>query len=550
MLTHSIMKKLFKKYISLVFLLMGVSCNLDQLQNPNEVTPTSADPAYILNGIRLGVRDAFFESTKPTQQLMRMYAAINGKVYTQQFGVTAFDQLWINIFQEVLINCQTVLTKVDGVAGLEAVAAEAKLSQAYVTMLAVDLFGDIPYTETLQGGKNFNPGLDKGSDVYPKALAAVNSAMNDIAKSTSSSRTYGVSFDQLTRIANTLKLKYYLNTRLVDGATAKTEINNLTADTTKTPMISWTGGWTFEYGSNLSAPDTRHPWYSGNYTQGASDYMSNSYMFDMYYSGDPRMRYYFYRQQTSPTTDVNAAPCVGNSLAQKPWMDQNGAFCQVAAGYWGRDHLNDDGIGPDTKGRTAWGLYPAGGRFDASQNEPTALGQGAGGAGIMPIFMGSYSYFMLAEAALTLGTNGDPKALTLKGVEASLRYVQAFASRDAEVASGKGTSRLMTETTIQNYLNTISTNYDNSTDKLDFVIHQFWLAAFGNGNELYNAYRRTNGSPKNLQRAYKTADPGDFYRSLIYPNVYLSRNSTAPGQKPDGKQVFWDTNPAGNAFMY
>lgn len=536
------MKKLIKKYLSVLVLLVAASCNLDQLTNPNEVTPSQSDPAYLLNGVRIGVRDVFYNATMPTMQLTRMIAAFSGKTYNQQFGVTSFDALWTSTFQSVLINCKTLTDKVNGVKGREEILAETKILQAYVTMTAVDLFGDIPYKETLDPN-NFNPALDKGSDVYPEALALINSALSDLSALTSNSNIV-----QLTRMANTLKLKYYLNTRLVDAATAKTEINKLLAASAK--FIDSGSDWTFEYGTNLSAPDTRTPWYANNYTQGGSDYMSNSYMFDMYYSSDPRMRYYFYRQQDVPSTDVNALPCVGNTLAQKPWLDQNGAFCQAPAGYWGRDHLNDDGIGPDTKGRAVWGLYPAGGRFDSDQGIPSALGQGAGGAGSMPIFMGSYTYFMLAEAALTLGTTGDPKALLLQGVKTSLETVRGYASRDFELAAGKGTAYKMTDTDRDNYLASVSTNYDAATDKLDLVIHQYWLAAFGNGIEIYNAYRRTNGSPKNLQKAYKTPDPGDFYRSLIYPNVYLSRNSSAPSQKPDGKQVFWDTNPAGNASIY
>lgn len=518
--------------------LLVSSCNLDQLTNPNELSPEQADAEYILNGIKLGVKDMFFDFTQPTMQLTRMTAAINGKSYNQQFTVTSFDKLWLDMYTGVLINCRTLAEK-SGVTPEQ--LATSQILQAYMMMVAVDLFGDVPYSEALDP-ENFNPALDKGADIYPKALALLNEAIFTLG---------GAKADnQWVRIANTLKLRYYLNTRLVSPTTSKSEIQKLIDS--QAVLIDQGTDWTFEYGTNLSAPDTRSSWYKNNYTSGASDYMSNSYMFALYNGGvggnpDPRIRYYIYRQIDAPSTDVNALPCVNNPVSSKPWLDPKGAYCQVAAGYWGRDHLNDDGIPPDGKLRATWGVYPAGGRFDADQNEPAALGQGAGGAGSLPMLMGSFTDFMLAEAAMTLGTSGDPKALLASAIRKSLETTRSYADRDTEFDALTKTAYGMTDGDINNYLTKAMADYDASSDKLNYLIYQYWLAGFGNGIEIYNAYRRT-GKPTNLQHAYKTADPGAFYRSLIYPNSYLSRNSNAPAQKKQEVQVFWDTNPAG--FIY
>ena len=101
-------------------------------------------------------------------------------------------------------------------------------------------------------------------------------------------------------------------------------------------------------------------------------------------------------------------------------------YCTLADGYWGRDHLDDDGIPPDTRARTFWGVYPGGGEFDADQGLPASAVSGLQGAGAEMIMLDSYVKFMLAESALTLGTTGDAKQLLLDAVASSIAHVMAF----------------------------------------------------------------------------------------------------------------------------
>jgi hypothetical protein len=73
------------------------------------------------------------------------------------------------------------------------------------------------------------------------------------------------------------------------------------------------------------------------------------------------------------------------------------AYCMAGDGYFGRDHGDPSGIPPDGQYRTAWGIYPAGGDFDAlavntgaassvQASQVTLTGTpGARGAGIHPI---------------------------------------------------------------------------------------------------------------------------------------------------------------------
>ena len=65
--------------------------------------------------------------------------------------------------------------------------------------------------------------------------------------------------------------------------------------------------------------------------------------------------------------------------------------------------------------------------FDDNSYEPiVSRSVGTQGSGISPIMLSSYTHFMLAEAALKLGTTGDALTYLLAGVEQSIDSAMAF----------------------------------------------------------------------------------------------------------------------------
>jgi len=214
-------------------------------------------------------------------------------------------------------------------------------------------------------------------------------------------------------------------------------------------------------------------------------------------------------------------------------------WCTLPDGYWGRDHLDDDGIPPDTRARTLWGVYPAGGEFDMDQGLPGNAASGLQGAGAEILMQESFVKFMLAEAALTLGTTGDPRELLLEGVESSISHVMAFGADIAEMPYIPVTQE------ITDYVTEVGTLYDAATtteERLEVIAKEYYIALFGNGVESYNLVKRTT-MPSNLQPAL-LADPGNFPRTFNYPANCVNLNSSI-AQKAHTVQVFWDTNPAG-----
>jgi hypothetical protein len=423
-----------------------------------------------------------------------------------------------------------------------------------VLMHLVDYFGDVPLKEAIDPS-NFNPNVDKAADVYAAALADLNKAIENFNAKSKSGATgdlfYGGNTDSWIRVANTMKLKYYLNRRLVDAAGSTSAINALVAEN---KLISTAGqNFSFKFGTNLTNPDTRHPRYAGQYSPtGGGDYQSNSYMAQLFDGGrgfqDPRIRYYFYRQTTANTKDINELRCI--TLVKPGHYGAKDVFCvpTPSAGYWGRDHLNNEGIPPDNLKRTAWGIYPAGGLYDNDGNRGVSLGGGAGGAGIHPIMMRSFVDFMLAESALTLKTTGDARVLLKSAMEKSFVDVRSLAlgtSEASKIAGFEAEKGIKWADDVTKYVDYVLAQYDAapSTDaKLDVLATEYWVALHGNGIESYNLYRRT-GKPSGQQPALDP-NPGSFARSLYYPLSYVTRNKNAKQKANAAVQVFWDNNPA------
>lgn len=545
---------MIKKLSALLLLLcMGAvsSCKLDLLDNPNAVTTNNTDINYLLNSIELSYRTHFNQMSDPGMRLTRMLNQ-GAAIYDNAVSPGNFDGAWETAYAGLMTDVKTLIPLAES-SELFVHAGIARTLRASVLLNLVDGFGDVPYSQAIDAA-NFNPAVDPAQSIYEAALAELDKAIANFAATSKSGATsdliYGGNADSWTRVANSLKLKAYLNRRLIDKAGATTAINALIAGNR---LISTaTQNFAFKFGSNLTNPDTRHPRYAGQYSPtGGGDYQSNSYMGTLYSSKgfqDPRMRYYFYRQTVKNPTDVNALRCITNS---KPahYTDAD-VFClPTNVGYWGRDHLNNEGIPPDGLLRTAWGVYPAGGLYDNDAGVPVSLGAGAGGAGIHPILMRSFVDFMLAESALTLGTNGVAKDLLKSAIEKSMADVRAMALGTIEsgkISTYEAANNFVWADQVTKYVTKVLADYDAAatTDaKLNIIATEYWLALYGNGIESYNLYRRT-GKPSNQQPALD-ASPGSFPRSYYYPSTYIIRNANAKQKASLTVPVFWDNNAAG-----
>ncbi len=575
------MKNIFKIFLAfglLVFVSACDSLDLDEIAiNPNSVTPENADINLVMNNILIELGDLTDEVSDETMPYVRMAAMTGGDRYDNQDAPNNFDFTWSLAYAQIIPDCNTVITLAND-AGLTRHSGIANIVKAYTMMTMVDLFGNVPYSQAFQGTDQQNPAIDNGADVYAAALGLLEKAIADLNNASgevSNDIFYDGDETKWIKLANSLKLRYFVNTRLVNGD-ATAQINALISANN---MISAADeDFAFQYGTTRANPDSRHPYYADGYEVGGpSWYMSNHAMWMHWgetFTEDPRLRYYYYRQDCDETDEdfftlnCQELPYPTHFPAGLPWCTASSDFGDPAmkyTGYWGRDHGNDDGIPPDDLKRTAWGLYPAGGKFDADDcmcqfedadmdGEPdnpndcanvSNMGtDGGGGAGIQPIIMSSFVNFLRAEAALTLGTADDARAQLEAGVKNSIAKVTSFSSiADVDPAFEPD------QTAIDDYVTEVLNKFDNADDdgKLDLIMKQYMVAAQGNGLEIYNGYRRTC-KPSNLQ-PLRLADQGEFPRTMWYPANFVNRNSDPNAKQKDNLTVttFWDTNPAGCA---
>jgi len=540
------------KFISLLFLSVGLLINtscettdLDKTEDPNGLPLSATNPDLILSGVQVAFATNIQNLGTSAAEVSRLEYMF-GRNYQNAYGATFFNTEWSGSYRNVLKNIQvmnTIATERD----LKKHLAMGQVFEAFTIVSLVDTFGDIPYSEALDIN-NLTPKLDSGAEVYAAALVLLDQAIaNFNATSTvvpSVDFYYNKNWTKWARLANTIKLKIYIQTRLVD-ATALANFNQIISSGN---YIQTGDDFQFAWGVSNTNPDSRHPKFILNYTPSGVEagYQAN-WLLDVMRNEksvqDPRMRYYFYRQVNDVPVSEQDLRC---SVEPAPphYVTGGYTYCIIDNndGYWGRDHGNDEGIPNDRAKRTAAGVYPAGGRFDGNNfvaiGGAAALNFGGKGNGITPILLSSTVDFWRAEAALVGGT-GNAKALMLDGIQKSFTKVRAFVSKDP-TANLSFVPPLSNDVT---YLADVSAIYDaaaSSNDKLNVVIKEFFITLYGNGIDAYNAYRRT-GFPRDVQ-ANIEPNPGAFIRSFLYP---ASETNTTPNvpQKVVSQKVFWDNNP-------
>jgi hypothetical protein len=468
--------------------------------------------------------------------------------YETAYTPTSYDGLWSNSYAGILADIK-VLKKIAADKGFKRHAGIAKTLEAFTLMTLVDAFGSIPFSEALDAS-NFNPKADDGAAVYAAALELLKSAKTDFsgtATGTPNDYYYANNYTRWTKLVNTLMLKYHLNRRLIDKAGSTAAIAALI---TENNMLGVGDEFTFKYGVSGNDPDSRHPDFAGQAQAGGGDYQSTYFMWHLTEAkgfDDPRAKYYFYRQVGANTTSPSEMECI--TQFKPSHYPEDMVFCLPGErGFWGRDHLDNDGIPPDGLKRTLYGVYPAGYRFD--NNTPAAAGSAdvaTSGAGILPILLPSFVDFMLAEAALTLGTAGNAKDLMASGITKSINFVRTWSlttNQAPKITAFESTTTFDANRT--KYLAAVAAQYDaasTETAKMKILGREYWISLYGNGVEAYNLYRRT-GQPSGMQPGLQPA-VGNFPRSFIYPSVYVNTNSNAK-QKADFKvKVFWDNNADG-----
>lgn len=524
------------------------SCSdfLDINEDPNN--PSDAELSLILPSIQINLAGAMSGTANSLGDYASMYTHQTVQRGTEQndyafkgddAGVSApwrvFNTFALNDLEQLLQKAAEVESG--------PYLGVGKIMKAYIYSVMVDVWGDIPFSETQQGSENLFPKFDDDAAIYDAILALIDEGIGNLAQPSSftpgeDDLFYGGDLDKWRKFANTLKLKLYTQLRLVRDVSA--EVNKLIAED---DMISGPADdFEMQYGTS-AGPDNRNPVYAQEYAPGGARNYISPYFFeimkgintfhtnDIYLNIlDPRIPYYFYNQLPDGASDDDAE----NACSYCPSRSGTG-FLSI----WMFSFNIDPNEGFDqATSQTVMGLYPIGGRFDDS----TGVNINYNGAGDTPQRLLTYyaRKFLEAELAITGVSDGDARAAFEEAMYASFDKVN-------EIAAAAGAPEL-SDSIVMDYVEKVLTRYDaaDQMGKLEHIMTQKWIATFGFSIDAYTDYRRT-GYPRlhdadtdNLNvtssnRLYPVAYP--------YPQDELDRNPNAPGQRNiTSDRVFWDPN--------
>ncbi|WP_260607298.1 SusD/RagB family nutrient-binding outer membrane lipoprotein [Chitinophaga polysaccharea] len=512
-----------------VLLVTGCKKFVDINTDPNN--PTTAQLSLLLPATEVSMAANMYQLNSGTATFMQYTVFSSGLSRLQQQG-TSFNDSWDGFYTQTLNDIESVIKS--GTAQEQwGYVAIAKLEKAYLVSLMVDMWGDIPYSQSQKGQETVSPPFEKGADIYEDLLKMIDEAAADAAKVSaatlvpaSSDLLYGGLKSSWLMMAGSLKLKLYNQIRLVNPERSATAIKALIAD--PVALINTNAmDFTFRFGPGQN-PNNRHPWHRSEYQGSKTFYMSQSLIDLLFNNDDPRLRYYIMRQ--------NATAGLNNSANSN--------------GYYGRNPGDGTAAPADLNRRSTFGIYPAGGLYDnapvnnipagnkylTNTNATGALkvvGPTDGtGAGIMPMITNAMVKFIRAEAALTLNTGDDARQAFKDGITAHLNSLSTYAAANGGIP--------LPAATITGFTDDLLVKYDAATNagKLELVMTQKYIAQYGNGMEAYNDYRRT-GLPV-LRTPLSPLNT--FPLRLYYSETELTAN-TSLGNDASRLQVAQQTTP-------
>ncbi len=413
--------------------------------------------------------------------------------YTDEQRYNEAPGSWSAYYRSSLAPLKTVIeTSVDTRGNTANLNATAQIMYAVVFKRITDTFGDIPYTDALQGGDNPNPVYDKQEDIYHDLISKVKEArdMFDDNAFTLDANT------DLVYQGDISKWRKFANSMIMSMAI---QLSN------KYPSASDFAATAFNEALNNSF--------------GVMESVSDDAIYTPDTSGSSATNYDF----------------------SNPWSQLRPADYRMSDEF--TDSLQGETVvDPENRNRTSNHTYDN--RLNFMVNDPTMDGLPYGYATYadytaaqmninlrspgspVKIFSSAYTYLNRAEAALLGWTSEDANQMLRNGIENS------FMSWGATGGNSYATARLA----------------DATTEGLAKVIgEEKWVALYPSGFDAWAEQRRT-GYPELLP----SPDPfnnGTIPGRIPYPDDESASNPTnynigvqglTPPEDKNSSKVWWD----------
>ncbi|GAB3945392.1 SusD/RagB family nutrient-binding outer membrane lipoprotein [Spirosoma harenae] len=482
----------YRRYLLLpLFVGMGACSKfLDINTTPNN--PTSVTPAVLLPGAQAGTAFADANEINRFAETLVQHIAgagnnpANYDVF-QTNGADMENQWRFEIYNGGLINFQKLIELGDA-TNSKAYTGIAKIMKAYTFSIATNVWGDVPYSQALQGEAFTAPRIDKQEDIYKGNASQGIQSLFDLVregikdldaastlKPAADDLIYGGDLAKWKRAGNTLLLKFATVISRKEPALATSVINEVL--TGNNYITANSGDMNFTFGSSVGSQDPRYS-YTNVSTFKDDIILSTRYLNMLNGLNDPRLPIFF----TKPAAN----------------------YVTIDNGFRGTLPI------PVTN----WSRY-------------NKFITGNSGEGPVRMATNFERAFILAEAALRLGTPGDPQALYTEGITAAMTLAGLTADQ------------------IQAYLTanpTVATLSGTNEQKIAQIITQKYIAWTGHGLEAWNDYRRT-GYPV-LQPSQNAAGiDGTRPVRAVYINTEIQRNPNFPNPAPQSNvRVWWDVD--------
>jgi Starch-binding associating with outer membrane/Susd and RagB outer membrane lipoprotein len=540
-----------------LFALISSSCEITKLEGVN-IDPNNPSKAS-LQLLLPTAENAVINSLLSLSQNSLGFAGMLNSADDYNLNNQSYNGTW-NGFYTSMNNVEAIINSTKDVNSPHYLGI-AQALKAFAMGNFVDQFGDAPYSEAWKASADpaiLEPKFDKDSEIYEALIKLCDESFANLSKTspvavtTTGDFIYKGSIAKWKAFAKSTKIKLLLNSRK-GRATGNADLAKAIAEGGF--ITNAADDFTYRFNS-LVSPDSRHPWFQGAYlADNGFAYPSHQLMSEMILGKDPRLAFYFYRQtnvilDTENSTDRQTIPYGGTYLVTKPkfieqykavFGDYTAEDKKYIAGFFGRDRGDNTGVPQDGALRTAPGCYPAGGLYSGREITPRALTGGRGsGNGIFPLLTTNNMKYYQIESILDGVGTGDAKVIFEAAIREHIKRVVDLGLL-VDAANAKAPVAADVDAYVTKWL-TSYTDASSNAAKLNVVMKQLWFSSWGQGNEIWNAMRRT-GLPTTI------VDPilrpkRQFALRLPYPSQEgnINKNATKyiTEQIFDRDPIFWD----------
>lgn len=511
------MKKILKYSLLFVVIAIAASCTkkLEEI-NVNRVSPTSLDPALLLNNAIINTsfptRTVIYEMSIVQQMVTPNGGVLTGGNFNQDSRDVTNASIWAVYYQNVIKYTHDVIAKTKNQPTRANLYNMARIWQAYAFMILTDTYGAIPYTEGGAGltDQIFFPKYDQQQDIYPKIiqeLTEASAALNASGTVESSDILYSGNITKWKKFGYSLLLRAGMRLSKVDAAKAQSTVQaafsgGVITDNADNAYLRHDANYQNPIGVMLNA------------TEAANWYLAKPFVDTLKNNNDPRLSAIAIRYKgatSGPGQTVDKGTTAPADQIGMPMGYDNGT------------------IGARV---TADGLASF---YDYSQLDRRRMAKTSA-----PMFFvtAAQTNLLLAEATFRGWiSSGTAAQYFSDGIKAHMDQLATYDAGSAIAAPARDTY--------------IAAHPLVPGRELEQINTQYWIASFLNGPEAFANFRRT-GYPALTPNPYgQPNNPdvpnGTFIRRIGYPTSELSVNSTNVNAAiaimgPDklSTKVWWD----------